>query len=384
MKVGDKLTIRKRKDGRWEGRATIGVDSNGKQKQKSVYGSSRKEVEEKLKKLKNSIFSGTFIENDSIRLGEWVKEWIEIYKKNSIKESTYECVMIYAIKHIYTHDISCLKLTQLKPFHFQAYYNEKLKVLAPASIRKLHNIFSASLNQAIQNELLNKNPAKFSEPPKIVKTEIEILSMEEQIQFIKALEGEQYKELFILALQTGMRIGELLALRWEDIDLKNMTLTIKHTARRIIKNFDKNFEGVRSVISINTPKTKTSMRVVPLMPKALIMLRRLKYRKQNECISRGQKWSNDKIVFDTQNGTLNEAKNINKYLCRICKNNGLKRITFHSLRHTFVSRMLEAGEDIKTISDIIGHTKTSFTMDTYAHILPSKKQTAVQRLDFLF
>jgi len=378
-------TIRKRSDGLYEARYSIGKDVNGKQRQKSVYGNTEAEVIEKLNKLKKDLWTGTYIEQSNICLGEWLKQWMEAYKRKTVRATTYECMQMYLQKHIYKSDISCLRLVDLKPFHFQNLYNALGEKLAPASIRKIHNIIGAALNQAYKNELIATNPASKATPPTIEKPDIQILSHKEQEIFINALEGETLKPLFLLLLQTGLRIGEALALRWDCIDLKkNMTLTINGTCRRVITNFDKDSKEIKSEMIFQKPKTKNSVRTIPLMPAAIQNLRLLKQRQKIEAIKDGKPFDNNKIVFNTANGSIHEAKNVARVLHRILKTAGLKRITLHCLRHTFVTRMLEAGEDIKTISEIIGHSKVSFTLDTYAHILPTKKHSAVQRLNHFF
>lgn len=376
-------TIRQKPNGLWEARYTIGKDVNGRQKQKSVYGKTEAEVVEKLNRLKSDVYTGKHIENKNIRLGEWLKDWIEIYKKHSVRPTTFECMMFYS-KHIYAHDISCLRLVELKSIHFQKFYADKIKTLAPASVRKLHNILKSCLNQAEKNEMINYNPVKRAEPPAMQKPEIEILLPEEQKEFIKALEGEKLKPLFLLALQTGLRIGELLALKWDAIDFKNHTLTVNGTTKRVVEQFEKDYEGIKSRIVLQEPKTRNSVRTVPLMASAYENLILLNRRQKLKAIKDGKPFDRAKIVFSTASGSYIESKNVNRILYRVLEKAGLKRLSFHSMRHTFVSRMLEEGIDIKTISEIIGHSKTSFTLDTYAHILPSNKHDAVKKLDYLF
>jgi integrase len=377
-------TIRKRTDGTFEARYTIGKDINGKQRQKSVYGKSEADVIERLDRLKKDLWTGTYIEQSNIYLGEWLKQWMEVYKKKTLRATTYECYQMYLQKHIYKNDISCLRLVDLKPFHIQRFYNDLDDKLASASIRKVHNILKSALTQAFKNDLIASNPAAKVTPPTMTRPQIEILSQEEQEIFIKALEGHTLKPLFLLLMQTGLRIGEALALRWDCIDVKkNMTLTVKGTCRRVITKFDGS-SGTKSEMIFQEPKTKNSIRTVPLMPAAIQNLKLLKQRQKLESIKDGKPWNNHEIVFKTSSGSIYESKNVARTLYSILKSAGLKRITLHCLRHTFVSQMLESGEEPKTIAEIIGHSKVSFTMDTYAHILPTKKHSAVQRLNHFF
>lgn len=365
--------IRKRSDGRWEGRYTLGMGIDGKQKRKAVYARTEKDVRAKLANITEKILAGEYIENENIRLGAWLKEWLEVSKKNTVKASTFECYNMYIRKHIYMDDIGYVKLTKLKPLHFKQFYTEKLKVLAPASVVKLHNILKSALNEAVDNEYVKKNPLLGVETPNAQKREIEILTIHEQETFIKNLDGETLQPFFLLALQTGLRIGEIIALKWDCVDLDKNIITVKATSKRVITEFDKNYDGIKSKVVLQSPKTNRSYRTVPLMSSASEMLRNLK-----------DKRNDNDIVFRTSTQSMYEAKNINRTLKRILEKAKIKHMTFHSLRHTFVSIMLENNVDIKTISEIVGHTKTSFTLDTYAHLLPNKKHDAVEKIGHYF
>jgi integrase len=366
-------TIRQRKDGSWEARFTLGKDSAGKQKQKSIYGKTEKEVKDKLKLIMAELVKNTYIEECSIPFYSWLETWLKTYKKNTIRKSTYETHENAIRRHIKDSDIGSTTLSKLKPYHLQKLYNEKLDTLSPATVKRLHVILKDALKQAYKCDMITSNPADKVKPPAMEKADIKIMTVDQQKHFIQALETETLRVAFLLAMQTGLRLGELLALRWEDIDIENRKINVKSTVRRIYGKLE-----------LQQPKTKNSVRSVPLMGIMIKEIERYNIEWKIRKMANKKEWGNKNYIFCTASGNLLEPRNFTRVFKRILRNAELPDFNFHALRHTFVSRLLEAGEDAKTIADIIGHKKSSFTLDTYAHILPEKKQLAVEKIASIF
>ena len=188
----------------------------------------------------------------------------------------------------------------------------------------------------------------------------------------------------LLALQTGIRIGELVGLKWHDVDLKGKTISIRRSVKRVRVVFDETHKGKTTKILEREPKTKTSRRTIPLMESAVKVLQ--EHQKEMKILEIKHKivWKNENWVFCTLDGGLIEPRNVVRTFEAVLKKANLEKINFHALRHTFVSRMLEAGENIKTISVLIGHTDVAFTLNTYAHILPEEQKLSVDKINNLF
>lgn len=358
-------SVRQRKDGTWEARYTIGKDASGRQKQKSVYGKTRKEVSEKLAKALNEINTGTFIEEHKITLYEWLSEWIILYKKNNIRKSTFETHSNTISKHIKDTDLGNTVLSKLKSIHFQKLYVSKLNDgLSPSTIKRMHVILKNALKQAVNTNILTKNPLDNVSPPAQIQPEIKVMSIDEQKQFIEALDDEYYRLAFLLTIHTGLRLGELLALRWKDIDFDKKILTVRCSVRR-----------VSGELLIQEPKSKNSRRNIPLLKNILAELTTLK----------GSNNDPNGIVFTNPYGFITEPRYFTEQFKKILKKAKLDNsYNFHSLRHAFATRLIEAGENAKIVADLLGHSNVSFTLNTYAHALPEKKHSAIEKLRKIF
>lgn len=370
-------TIRQRSDGIYEARYTVAG------KQKSIYGKTADEVRQKLIGKLNEINTGTYIEPTQLKVGEWIKEWLKVYKQKSVRPSTFERMAQLTRVHIMP-EIGPVQIQKIKPYNLQKFYNDLSKKLKPATIKKIHDILHAAFSQAYKNELISSNPATKVVLPILDKHEIQIFTLEQQEEFLTAIEGEKWRVAYTLLLQTGLRIGELLSLRWKDIDLDNGVIYVRRTVKRIVTKFDEDFKPQGSTLTEQEPKTKNSRRTVPLMQSAATLMTLYKAQGSNKKGKVMKLYSGNEIVFPTRNGGLIDPKNFRRRFYQILDRAGLPKTNLHALRHTFVSRMLEAGEDIKTIAEIIGHTNVSLTMNIYAHILPEKKQKAVDKIDHLF
>lgn len=378
-------SIRKRKDGTWEARYTIGRKLNGTINRKSVYAPTRKIAAEKLAKALNELNEGKYVEGSKISVQSWLNDWIFTYKKHSVKASTYQIMETLIRNQIVGTDFGKKELKELKHIHVQKFYNTKQDILSPNTVKRMHVFIKQSFDMAIENKMLAVNPANKILLPKVIKKEIEIFTVDQQKKFIELAKQHKYRSLFILALQTGMRIGELLSLKWTDIG-PDRCISIKRTIKRVKTNFNPaSIENKTSVI-ISSPKTNASIRKVPLMDTANKEIEyhrtyqdKLKDDHQDIWIKKSEDW-----IFTTGIGTTLEARRVVEHFKKLLKAAELPNLSFHALRHTFVSRMIEAGADIKTISEIIGHTSVSFTLDTYGHILKEQKISTINKINNIF
>jgi len=384
-------TISKRQDGKWCAVITLGIDEDGKQKRKFYYGKTRQEVAEKLNQAINDVKKGTFVPINKVATAEWLKEWLNVYKKSSIGPSTfmdYEYLIRIHINPI----IGKVLLKDLRPEHLQKLYNEKStsgKVdgsggLSSSSVRHIHIVLHQALRQAVRNNLIPRNVSECLELPQLKKATVKAFTVENQMKFLAVLAGERLRAAFITALGTGVREGELLALRWEDVDLKAGTIRIEQTVRRCRINFEKNSPAKIKLI-FGSPKTDAGRRSIPLPEGVLIELIAHRKRQLIEKLAAGEIWEMSGLVFTTELGKVIEPRNFLRKYYKLLKNADLYHLKFHAAsRHTFATRLLEANEHPKVVQELLGHASIVLTLDTYSHVLPEIKQAAAAKLNFLF
>lgn len=376
-------SIFKRKDGLWCGEITVGYDENGRQKRKFFYGKTRQEVAEKINQALSEIKQGILITDNNITLEDWLITWLHQYKKNQISESTFDDYESLIRNHI-NPAVGKYKLKDLRPEHLQALYNQKFKEgLSAKRIKHIHVILHSALNQAIKSKLITYNVSEATTLPRNTnEKKIKTLTIEEQKRFLQALEGERLKPAFVLALTTGMRLGEILALKWEDVDLENKRITIRNSIRRI-KNRDKQAEiKTKTVLVLKEPKTENSGRIIPLPDVAYQELVSFKLLQEEEKRQAGSSYIDSGFVFTTKVGTPIEPRNFLRTFQRITKKAALD-INFHALRHTYATRLLEANTNPKIVQELLGHSDISTTLNIYSHVLFETKQKTAEKIDSL-
>lgn len=233
------------------------------------------------------------------------------------------------------------------------------------------------------------NPCNHVNLPKVKSiTEVKIFTLEEQAQFIDALEGHRQKLPFLMALSTGLRIAELLGLRWSDIDMESGELTINQTLRREVKidiSRGEKSEGIKKEIQAGTPKTESSRRTIPLLQDIIAELQLHQTRQNVEKAAAGTDiYVENDLVFPNEIGEPTDARNLTRSYKRVLDRAGIKYKKFHALRHTFATRLFERGVPLITVSKLLGHSDTSITADIYSHVMPEKKIKAIEKLNDLF
>ena len=387
-------TIRQRKDGRWEGLYTINY------KRKSVYGKTQDEVRKRLNKVLNDIDNGMYIENANITFGAWLDEWLEVYAKPSVKLSTYGSYEGYIRNHI-KPEIGKVKLSVLRADTLQKFINQKLtngrcdKVkdaetkklvtrkggLSEKTIKNMYNMIHSALKQAYRNGLVNQNVSELITLPKQKRNEMCVLTVDEQRALQIAVQGERLGIGILLSLFTGIRLGELLGLKFEDIDLDAKTITIRRTLNRL-KVFDN--PDKKTDIVIGEPKTNKAKRVIPLQDFLIPLLKAHKAEIIKERFKASNMYKNDGFVICNEFGGYIEPRTYQDFFKKMLKKAEIKNTNFHTLRHTFATRALENGFDVKVLADILGHADASTTLNKYAHALPDHKKTSMEKLSCLY
>ena len=365
-------TVRLRKDGRWEGRHIVGYDEHGKAKTKSVLARTKAECLEKLKQLQDSCGPvEPFRVKPNMRFGDWIGYWYETHCKLTIRPTTQksyeEWIYVHAIPalgHIPLNRLSqadCQKfLNEMKTNGRKIHRDTKGPGLSERSVRSCYHVIRMSLERAIKDGLIKKNPILGCKLPPPEQKEMKVLSREEIQRFLLQAKAEGMYELFLLELTTGLRRGELLALRWEDLNEKTGELRI-----------DKQIYPVGGKLIISEPKTKAANRTIILPPAMVELL--LEYKKG--IFSALMFPSRTKLEQPIDPG------HVRKRLQVILERAECKKLRFHDLRHTFATISLEHGMDIKTLSAIIGHISSRTTLNIYTHITSEMQENAAVSID---
>lgn len=395
-------SISRRPDGTWWARLTVGKDENGKQKRKAFYGKTRREVQEKLNATLTEINQGIYIEPSNISLEDWILTWMNDYKKNALKPTSYSAYTGWVNKYIIPH-LGRYPLKDIRPDMVQSFVTKLVKEeLAYGSIATIIQLLTGCLKQAEKNELIRCNPAINVILPPPSKKKREALTKEEQKAFMAEAEQSYHGDVFLLILSTGLRLGEAMALKWEDIDFEK---SILHVRRTQVKYFDYERTESKIVITTGVPKTKCSQRAIPLTSTVLDMLKGIHNRHIN-CggdwtvaadrhgpSSRGQstqfkpKQRNPEgeaegFVFCSIYGEmLKHDTLLSNFRSILHRCEIQKPYTPHCLRHTFATRGLESGIPLKVMQELLGHTSIKMTADLYTHVLPDTKRDAIMRLE---
>ena len=370
-------TISKRPDGTWWARITVGKTSDGKQKRKAFYGKTRKEVQEKLTTALNDINNNTYIEPSKMTVEQWMYIWLKDYKKPSVKPKTYAAYEAHVRNHI-VPELGSYTLSVLRNDMIQRFVNNLAeKKLKSLTIERIVGTLKAALLQAVDNGLIIKSPAARIKMPLQQERTPRVLTVHEQEIFIEAAQKYRNGEIFVLILGTGLRIGEALALTWDDIDFDNCILSVNRTQIEYCEHINGETIYHRTY---NSPRTKNSKRKIPLIPALIKMLLNLKTQREEEKKKFKDAYQDNGLIFCNYYGVSLNYTAISKKMNSICKATGLEGVHPHTLRHTFATRGLENGIELKIMQELLGHSSIKMTADLYTHVLIETKQNSIMKL----
>lgn len=365
-------TIRKRADGRWEGKYTLGYDpKTGKLIRKSVYGKTQKEVRLALSKIVSEMDSGTYAEPSKMKVSQWLDEWLASYTMN-IKPATRSAYEEHIRVHI-KPSLGDIPLKQLSTRDIQQLYTNLLKEreLSPKTVRNIHGVLHRALEQAKLLGCIRVNPTDAAVTPRVEKKQVETLDAEDIGKFLAAIRGTKYEYPLFVAVFTGLRQGELLGLTWDCVDIENGLLLINKQHNRVKGDTEFRFASLKN----------DKARVLTAADEVMEVLKLQKERQTAWAAALGDGWSNpDHLVFTTEFGRYINNKILYQNFKRIMRKLGKPDLRFHDLRHTYAVNSLRAGDDIKTVQENLGHATASFTLATYAHATPGMKRESAKRM----
>ena len=363
--------IRKRKDGRWEGRYTAGLDPvSGKQVFKNVLGKTQSEVKEKLKIALAENQKVDFTKTGKYTVTQWMNEWYENVAKIKVRASSHQTYRGYIDNHI-APNIGKLPLEKLTTMDLQKFYRKLMtkgrverieskdqpKGLSAKTVRNINQVISSAMDFAVAQRIISVNPCQAVALPKVEHKEMQTIPAEQLQAFLTEAKASGVYEMYYIELATGLRRGELLGLKWGDIDWKNGVIKVKRQIARVDGKV------------IEAPlKTKNSYRTVTISPQAVEVLKQQRAK------------TKDEFVFPSPNGGPISPDSVNNMLKRVLARAGISKVRFHDLRHTFATVALQNGVDIKTVSGMLGHFSAGFTLDTYAHVTTAAQKEAAQTI----
>ena len=365
--------LRKRKDGRWEGRYTAGHDpETGKAIYRNVLGRTQAEARAKLKQ---AIEEAKIVDQTKAKkytVGEWMDVWFENYAKVKVRPSSHQTYRGYIDNHI-KPDIGKIPLSKLPSLDLQKFYKKLLssgrverieskkqsKGLSPKTVRNLHQIIASAMKLAKEQKLILSDPTEGCALPKVEHREMKTLPVEQLASFLREAKESGVFELYYVELATGLRRGELLALLWTDLDVENMTISVSKQVNRI-----------NGELVVSQPKTPNSVRKLAIPQRAVELL-----------VEEHAKHPHSPYLFvSPKTGTMFDPDSFRHTHEKILKAIGAEHIRFHDLRHTFATLSLKYGVDVKTLSGALGHYDAGFTLSTYTHATEGMKRSAADTI----
>ena len=344
----------------------INYKENGKYKKMLRRGfKTKKEAEAAMIEAQNALNKGTYVEPSKTLYADFMKSWLKD-KETTVKQSTLETYK-YLVNNFIIPHLGQTELSKITPRQIQTLYNDlkSSNRLSDENIRKIHTIINNSLNKAFKWEMIVRNPAALVEVPQVAKKEIDVWNEEEIHRFLSFAKDSRYYAAFLLALTTGMRQGEILGLRWKDIDVENRTISVVQTLSH------------KGQILSAGAKTAAGNRKISIDENTLNQLLSLKLKYKEEKMANRPIYQDYDLVIRTSIGTPVSPRNLLRSFYSIIEKAQVRKIRFHDLRHTHASLLLKQGVNPKIVAERLGHANVKITLDTYSHLLPDlQKETA--------
>ena len=356
--------IYKRKDGRYEGRYVVGHWPDGRTKFGYVFGHQYNDVRRRLNEMKAAqiLRKGESLPRQG-RLISWLEKWMRDFVLETVKQSSFQTYMRLIQNHIQPY-IGEYEITLIKQETMQEFLvTLRERGLSSSTIQSVYRLLSSAFRTAQEEGLISKNPCRKIRIKKEESDDQRVLSRSEQDAVRDMADVDHLPTL--LSLYTGMRLGEICAVKWSDIDWINKTVAVKRTVQRLRK-----ISG-GTILTISTPKSRNSRRTIPVPDFVMDLLKQL-----YNSIQPGQRGD---FVFGRKNSAA-EPRTIQRRFDSLMKQLNIGDTHFHTLRHSFATRLIELGVDVKTISALLGHSSVRTTLDIYTHSLPTVQREAIEKL----
>lgn len=368
--------IRQRGKDTWAIVIYLGTEQ-GKKRQKwyTVHGSKR-DAERELRRLLHEMDTGAYAEPSKLTVGEYLERWLNEYAAVRVAPLTLRRYQTVVRDHLIPL-LGAIPLAKLTPMQIQRAYRETLESgnkripgpMAPQSVATHHRVFRKALAQAVKWQLLSRNPSDGVEPPRFERREMMALDEAGVLRLLERVRESKYFLPILLAVNTGMRRGEILALRWQDVDLDAGNVMVRRTAQQL-----------KGRVEFKEPKTAKSRRLVRLPADVVAALRKHKVKQAEDRLFLGAQYHDNGLVFTQMDGKPVWPSHVSDAFRYLAHSMGL-RMRFHDLRHTHATLLLKAGVNPKVVSERLGHSTVGITLDVYSHVLPDMQDEAVRRFE---
>ena len=365
-------SIYRRQNGLWAGAVDLGR-VNGRRVRKTFYGATRKEVQERVTAALRDQQLGSLAHAGRETVGQFLTAWLVDFASPNLRPLTIESYRSLVDLHLIPA-LGHIRLDRLSPQQVQAMLNAKLAGgLSARRVGYIRAVLRAALNQAIRWGLLARNAASLSNPPRVVRHPVEILSPDDARRFLQVAQGDRFEALYTVALSLGLRQGEALGLRWQDVDLTARTLSVVHALQRV--------DGKLQLVE---PKTDRSRRTIKMPAVVADALAQHRVQQLEMRLLAGARWTETGLIFTSSLGTPLDGANVTRHFQRLLASAGLPRLRFHDLRHSCASLLLAQGIPARVVMETLGHSQISLTLNTYSHVMPALQGEAADAIDRVF
>lgn len=372
--------LRKRGENAWQLAVYLGKDDQGKKQYlyETVHGTKR-DAQRRLAALVAEHDGRRIRKPEKLTVAEYLQRWLQDHARQAVRQSTYEFYE-KLVRLFIVPSIGHIMLDRLTPLDLQHFYTSLASrpgrngPIAPKTIKHVHGVLRTALRRAVKWQLIKSSPAEAVDPPRAARREMTVWTPDQVARFLEVAREHRLYAAFLLAVGAGLRRGEILGLRWQDVDLERGWLAVRQALIRT--------DTAGNILE--EPKTAGSRRLVALSPATVQALRERLAESRREKEAYQEDYHDTGLVFTTPDGKPIDPRNFTKVFERLAARAGLPRIRFHDLRHTHATVLLAEGVPAKVISERLGHSDIGTTMDTYAHVPPVLQEDAARRIDVLF
>ncbi|MEV4938910.1 tyrosine-type recombinase/integrase [Streptomyces zaomyceticus] len=363
-------TITQRKDGRYQAAVYV-LQPDGTRARKFVYGKTWAECDAKRRALLDKVDNGVPVPTRSMKLSEWLPYWLDNIVKPRRKKTTaakYEVhIRLYLVPMLGSKRLESLGVTDVRRFLVQVE-----KKTSAATAKESHRVLRTALTAACHEELVSRNVATLVEPPTVAARELSPWSLDETLDFLTAARKDPLYAAFVLAIALGFRRGEVVGLRWENVDLDKREIRVRTQRQR-----------VAGEVYEDDPKGRRRKQTLPLPAICVAPLRWQRMRQAADRDRLGEFWEDTGYVFTTRTGKPIEPRNLYRSFTRVAKNADLRVVRLHDARHGTATLLTAAGVPPRVVMEILGHSQIAVTMNVYTHVVQDTQREAMSHMDRL-